>query len=409
MYENELINYTHRIKKKILYISKEDFPWDIRTDKICSSLSERYEVSILCRHQHNSLESEYYNDIYIKRIGFSFKSIFWTFPLSINPIWKYEIEKYIKECKPNLIIVREMHLAYAAGKLAQKYNIPIIMDMAENYPAAIKLWKKYNNSALKRYLFHKLKLADNIEVNSLKYMNGVITVCDEQHSRVQSLTKNILSFKTIYNTPEKNTFSKKTNIISDKITFGHHGHLTAEKKINVLLKSFILLCDLYYNSKSHNQANNIDFQLLIAGDGDCFQDLTNIANKSEFKDRITFTGNYEYAKLNKILDKIDVGVIPYEFNNFNNFTIHNKIFDFFAKGIPVIVSKAIPNANVVYSTNSGIVCDCEIVEELTHSMFEIIGNKYNYYAENSYFAFNNKYNWDIDSNNLIDFINDCIN
>jgi glycosyltransferase involved in cell wall biosynthesis len=302
-----------------------------------------------------------------------------------------------------------MHLAYAAGKLAQKYNIPIIMDMAENYPAAIKLWKKYNNSALKRYLFHKLKLADNIEVNSLKYMNGVITVCDEQHSRVQSLTKNILRFKTIYNTPEKNTFSKKTNVISDKITFGHHGHLTAEKKINVLLKSFILLCDLYYNSKSHNQANNIDFQLLIAGDGDCFQDLTNIANKSEFKDRITFTGNYEYAKLNKILDKIDVGVIPYEFNNFNNFTIHNKIFDFFAKGIPVIVSKAIPNANVVYSTNSGIVCDCEIVEELTHSMFEIIGNKYNYYAENSYFAFNNKYNWDIDSNNLIDFINDCIN
>ena len=216
--------------KKILYITKDDFPWDIRTDKICSGLGDSYNVRILCRKQKHSTSFESFKNYLIKRFGYLNIFNVLTFPLSLNPFWKSAIEKEIREFNPNLVIVREMHLAYAVGKIGKKYNIPVIMDMAENYPAAIKLWKKYNNNWFKRWLFHTYKLADKIEVKSLKYMKGIITVCDEQHKRVQSLCSHKLDFVTIYNTPEKQTFSRKYDLINNKITFGHHGYLTSEKK-----------------------------------------------------------------------------------------------------------------------------------------------------------------------------------
>lgn len=390
--------------KKILYITKDDFPWDIRTDKICSGLGDSYNVRILCRKQKHSTSFESFKNYSIKRFGYLNIFNVLTFPLSLNPFWKSAIEKEIREFNPNLVIVREMHLAYAVGKIGKKYNIPVIMDMAENYPAAIKLWKKYNNNWFKRWLFHTYKLADKIEVKSLKYMKGIITVCDEQHKRVQSLCSHKLDFVTIYNTPEKQTFSRKYDLINNKITFGHHGYLTSEKKIDTLIKSFSLLCDLYYNSKNVYDIKDIDFQLLIAGSGDCLDDLLLLANRSKYIDRITFLGNYQYEKLDSILERIDVGVIPYQVNDFNNYTIHNKIFDFFAKGIPVIVSEAIPNANVVKKTKSGLISNCDKIDELTHSMFEIIGEKYKFYSDNAFYAYEHTYNWTKDKNHLIDFI-----
>lgn len=150
-------------KQKVLYISKDDFPWDIRTDKICSSLSDNFEVYLLCRKQVNSLNTESYNNFTIKRFSNPFLPKLLNQPIPNNPIWRKVIKKNVEEIKPNIIIVREMHLASIATKIGSRYNIPVIMDMAENYPAAIQLWKKYNNSVLKRLIFHKLKLANIIE------------------------------------------------------------------------------------------------------------------------------------------------------------------------------------------------------------------------------------------------------
>lgn len=309
-----------------------------------------------------------------------------------------------------------MHLGKLVGDLGDELKIPVIMDMAENYPAAIKLWKKYNNSFIKRLIFHTFNLAEKIEKASIQKIGNIIIVCDEQHSRVIELVKHNINFATIYNTPLKSTFVNRINQNninqnnSNSITFGHHGYLTAEKNIENLVKAFLILCEKYYSEKK--KSDNLDFRLIIAGNGDCYDDISNIVQKSDYKSRVTLLGTYNYKSLDSILDKIDIGVIPYQVNDFNNYTIHNKIFDFFAKGIPVIVSEAIPNANVVRATNSGIVCDCEDLELLANNMYDLgveinncnIINQRHQYSINAFDSFENKYNWENDEKNLLKYV-----
>jgi len=423
--------------KKIFYISKEDFPWDIRTDKICNTLAKEYEVFIICRHQYNNKEIETYQNpnaeiierrkpIKIIRVGFKLRNKIQSFPISFNPYWKKKLRKNIIKYKPDLLIVREMHLGKLTGELGDEFRIPVIMDMAENYPAAIKLWKKYNNNFLKRLIFQTFNLGEKIEKASIQKIENIITVCDEQHQRLSNFVSHNINFETIYNTPLKSTFTndlgKLENIEINSITFGHHGYLTAEKNIENLVKAFLILCDNYYsdnysdNYSKRDKTKNIDFKLIIAGNGDCFDDIAKIIQTSEFKSRVKLLGSYNYNSLDKILDEIDIGVIPYQINEFNNYTIHNKIFDFFAKGIPVIVSEAIPNAKVVNDTNSGIVCDCEDLKLLAEKMFDLgieinnckLNKQRHQYSINAFDFYENKYNWENDEKNLLNYISEII-
>jgi hypothetical protein len=125
------------LKKKVLYIWKGPYPWDVRTAKFCESLNNNdYDVHLLARWKDDKYEKEKINNIIVHRVGYK-KNHKLSIPIPYNPIWKTAIQKKIKEILPDLIIVREIMLAEVSGKLAKKNNIPIIMDMAENYPAAM--------------------------------------------------------------------------------------------------------------------------------------------------------------------------------------------------------------------------------------------------------------------------------
>ena len=141
--------------KKILYIWKDKYPWDVRVAKFCNSLAESgYEIHMLARSCSEELQSGKIDDIYIHKLELD-KSGFSSLPVPFNPRWKRFIKRKIAEINPDLIIIREIMLGETAGKIAKENNIPIIMDMAENYPAAMREWKKYNSSRISKYIMQK--------------------------------------------------------------------------------------------------------------------------------------------------------------------------------------------------------------------------------------------------------------
>ncbi len=381
------------MKKVIFYIWKSEFPWDVRVEKICKSLVESgYKVFIICRWNNEDLETEVYKGINIIRIGFK-KNHKLFLPLPFNIFWKKEIEKLIINHKPDLLIVREIMLAKITGNIGKKYNINVIMDMAENYPAAMKEWKKYNNTFFKRLLLHNLKLADKTEKNSVRLMNSIITVCDEQNQRLNSQfnfpEENLM---IIHNTPD---FEKIENskIKNDVIVFGHHGYLTAEKSIGVFVEGFLLACEKLKN-----------IELRIIGDGDCLEDFQKVVNPSMYSDKIKFLGKYSIKELPDFLKQIDIGILPYQINDFNNYTLHNKIFDYFLFGKPVLLSDTNPFRRIIKETNAGLCKDLSTAEKVRDSILEIVEINLSEFQKNSRLAFENKYNWQIDKENLINFI-----
>ena len=224
-------------KKKVLYIWKSPYPWDVRVEKICKSLSKKYDVMILARWGGENKRTEYIDGIKVRRVGFKKNSKLST-PVSFNPYWKYEIERAINDYLPNLIIVREIMLGTVSGKLAKKYNIPIAMDMAENYPAIIKEWDNYKNSLLKRFLFQSLEISKRTEKNSLKYMNNVFVVCEENKDRLyEEYSYDDNKTVVIRNTPALNSYETERDF-SLPIKLGYHGYINTERNLFKFLAKF---------------------------------------------------------------------------------------------------------------------------------------------------------------------------
>jgi len=338
---------------------------------------------------------EHYHGIQIIRVGYELSWKLST-PVSMNPLWLKEIRKTAVRFNADMIIVREIILASAASKIAHDMGIPVIMDMAENYPAAMKLWKKYRQDILKMAFVHWFNIPEKVEEISIPKMDGIITVCFEQNQRLNTdYGVPFGKMRTVHNTPHINNFNgiRLGSNRPPKI-FGHHGYMTAEKNLENLLRGFILAAKEFP-----------DIELHLAGSGDCEPELKSIAHNSKFKSRIHFTGSYDYADLNKILSDIDVGVIPYNVNNFNNYTIHNKIFDFMASGKPVIVSNTEPYKRLIEETGAGFVIDCSKPENIADALRKMREADIINFAIKSLNSFYMKYNWSFDKMHLVKFIN----
>ena len=386
---------------KILYVFFKDFPWDVRADKITQSLKNAgFKVSIAARSVESNEFHEERNGIYIYRVGAGKKNSY-SLPFNFNPLWKQDLSKIASITKPDIIIVREMIIAKTAAIIAKRMNIPVIMDMAENYPAAMREWKKYNDSALSKFLVHNAKIPDKIERSSVRLMDGILTVCEEQIRRLNIKfhypEKNIT---VVHNTPEESTFEKaEKGVVNDDLVLCHHGFLTSEKSIMNFLKGFI---------KFKNETSN-NIKMVIAGSGDNFGDYQKVIKDHKAENFVIMTGEYKPGELAGIISGIDIGLIPYPKNDFNNYTIHNKIFDYFAAGKPVITSEAAPLKRIIAQTKAGISIDCEDPDQIFANMKMINEINWKELGKNAQKAYNGIYNWKNDEKTLIGFIKRYLN
>lgn len=380
-------------EKKILIIWFRHYPWDVRIEKIALSLNNAgYDVEILCRWRGEEKESERISGINIFRMGFKKNSLF-TAPFYKNKFWEKAIAGRIDNFHPDLLVVRDMYLGEMSGKAAHKRNIPVIMDMAEHYPGAMREWQKYNNSALKRFLMHKYKLPDKIEKKSVNAMDGIITVCDEQVERMQKQYNfSPAKMEVVHNIPINPFKNAKKGIINKEFMLFHHGNMTSEKSLKVFLKGFI------------KSAPNTNLKLMLAGSGENYEEYREIVHNADMNERIIFTGEYKFNELEDLLSKIDIGVIPYQINEFNNHTIHNKIFDFFAAGKPVITSEAKPLKRIVEETGAGISINCEDEDNIAEFLEKIYNHNWLKFSENASYHYEKKYNWLSEEKKLLNFI-----
>ena len=383
-------------RKKIIYVWKSPYPWDVRVEKICKSLAKEYEVLILAIWDKEAKKAEQIDGITVRRVGFREKPIK-SIPLSFNPIWNKELESVIKGYKPDAIIVREIMLGTLVGKLGMKYNIPTIMDMAENYPAVIKLFKKYKQNIFSRFLIHTLDLAKVVEKRSLKLIKNIIVVCDEQVDRLKSERyKSNHKFCVVENTPtlEENTKIEKT---FTKPIFGHHGNLTGDKSVFEFLQAVIELLNEGYDMEFH-----------IMGNGEIYQETKKIVDDSGHSDKIIMYGNWKNELYQKYLNTINFGVLPYAVNEFTNTTNFNKYYDFLKSGIPIVTSDTKPMARLNKQLGCGVTINVDSISDIKESIKKLYDCDYKALSTNAYKAYEERYKWSIDEKALLQFVKEVI-
>jgi glycosyltransferase involved in cell wall biosynthesis len=379
---------------RILYIWQAGYPWEIRVEKVCRTLQAfGYGVTVLARWKPGQPSEEECDGVRVVRVGCGLPGPA-SVPVPFNPVWSSAMQKVIGDWAPDLVIAREIMLAEGAAAICRKRAIPLIIDMAEHYPATMRAFEKYQRGVMRYLVFHA-RLPDRVERRAVARADGILTVCAEQNARLHASYGCPLDrMAVVHNTPDWRIFDsvRKGPTVPPRV-FAYHGHMTAQRGLDRLIRGFAQA------TRSHPQ-----IRLDLAGDGDARPGLIDLARRCGVAQQVCFTGKYRFCELSTLYSQTDVGLVAYPADESIDHTIGNKIFDYFACGKPVIVSPAAPLRRVVEETGAGLLLRDSSPEAIAEGLGQAMDIDLRPLADRGLAAARTKYNWEHDKRVVLDFI-----
>jgi len=394
---------------KICKIWDSDYPWDVRVEKICKTLiSAKHEVHLICRNKKIQKTYELIDGIHIHRLPCIIKNKklneIISFPAFFNPLWIYKIWKIIKEHNIEIIIVRDLPLALTAISIGRIIGLPVILDMAENYPEMINdLWTSANFRL--RNLFIRNPLAVKVvELVSIKYVDHIIVVVEESAERLIKLGINSDKITIMMNTPPlsrlsysvKKLYPGSLSNLKDDFIIIYLGLLEYPRGIETAISAMRIIVDKTDKCK-----------LVILGNGKDEQKFKELVYKLNLNDNVLFEGWVDYRRAFDYICSSDIGLVPHHATRSWNTTIPNKLFDYMSFGKPVIVSDAIPTKRIVEKERCGLVFKDRDPRSLSSAIIELYENKEfcKELGNRGKRAIESKYNWERESIKLIEVLN----
>ena len=261
-----------------------------------------------------------------------------------------------------MLIVRDLPLALSAILIGKVMNIPVVFDMAEDYPAMIRdIWSSSEFKGI-NFLLRNPYLTEIVERLSLNYSSHILVVAQESKHRLVS--KNQLHPKKITvvgNTPPISTMKPKDYRDDNKKRLVYVGGIQMGRGIQYVLDAMPLLL---------NKFNNIEF--VVIGDGYAKKDLMKLAVKNRVEDYVAWLGFIENSKIYDYLARSDIGIIPHSVTDHTNTTIPNKLFDYMKSGLPVIASNAAPMERIIAEANCGVTFESNNARDLAARVIELL-------------------------------------
>jgi glycosyltransferase involved in cell wall biosynthesis len=338
---------------RICKIWDADYPWDIRVEKVANSLGAAgHSVHLVCRNQGRQVRREQCGTFTVHRlpslpVALGPLHTVANFPHPLNPVWLRVIARVVRTSGTDLILVRDILLALPAIVVGKRYRIPVVLDMAENYPAMLRDRLRYTPTGLLGRLIRQPALARLVERVALRLVDHTIVVVEESRDRLVQAGVASQRLSIVCNTPrlEQWTPSAESDIsptVSERTTAVYLGNLDGSRGIDVAIRAIRHLKDA---------SRLVD--LCVIGDGPSIRGLRKLVSERGLSDRVTITGRLPFREVQALIARAHVGLIPHYSTEAWNTTIPNKLFDYMLLGLPVIVSDVRPTARIVRDTGCG--------------------------------------------------------
>jgi len=387
----------------ILYIWDADYPWDVRVEKICNSLHNAgNEIHIVARNLKKLPEHEIINGVHIHRmkaIQNDFTNYVLTFPFFLSPKWNGLIYKVIEKHRIDLIIVRDLPMAVAGVWAGDKYKLPVIFDMAEDYCAMLReIWKnkKYNGFNLVVRNPYFAKWIENYVIHRFEH---IFVVVEEAKDLVKKMGVRTEKISVIGNTPalRELQFSESCNPseiddLKARYSVIYTGGVTPDRGLSVVIEAI-----------PHIIPEIKDFLFVIVGKGFEIENLKRQIGKNGLEAYVKWVGWVQHDSLYKYIKASKIGIIPHYVTDHINTTIPNKIYDYMACGIPTIASDAIPMIRILSEERCGRLFKSGNAKSLAETMIGI-HNDPGTLGECGKAAILEKYNWEKDAEAMIEVV-----
>lgn len=386
----------------VLMMLETDFPPDIRVEnEIGQLLKLNYNVTIACY----TFSDRKLNDIYKgckvirKRISnFTYKTSVGAlkFPFYFN-FWRSFMSDILSKESYDILHVHDLPLTKVGIEIKNKYNIPLIIDLHENWPALIA--DAPHTQTLLGKLLSSNKQWEDYERNQLKSADGIITVVQEMKNRIAS--KGILKSKieVVENVLDIDAFPHNNIEPYKGLSLFYGGGLNFHRGLQVAIRGMAIIKDKIPNIK-----------LYIAGDGSYRSELEKLVVSLGLQDNVIFFGKMSQHDLLIEMMKSSVVLIPHLKSVQTDNSSPNKLYQYMYAKKPILSSDCNSLKRVIEDSNVGLVYKDDDPASFAENLNTLIlKNKDNVFGENGYKAVVNKYNWDNQRNVLRDIYERQIN
>ena len=383
-----------QMQASIVKIWDADYPWDVRVEKVGLALRDAgYVVHLVARNSQGKASDEYLDPFHMHRLA----ALPWLngalgFPAFFNPRWIRRIAEVTRQQKAKLLLVRDLPLAPSAIYVAKRFKLPIILDMAENYPQLMRdLWSG-PNFRWSDTLVRNPKIVEWVERWVIQHVDHIWTVVEESSDRIIQLGVPPERISVVTNTPTLErvaSFQGSGVIAGEKPVAVYMGVMEFHRGIETLLLAVAEL-----------KQSGHDWQLLMIGEGRDYEYLQQRAHELGIADRIEWTGWMKNAEVLERLPQCAAGMIPHHVTPAWNSTIPNKLFDYMAAGVPVVASDMKPVERVLRETGAGLCFRDRDASHLAEILRGMIPEAREQYAARGKHAIETRLHWEQEASTI---------
>ncbi|WBU43041.1 glycosyltransferase family 4 protein [Marinobacter alkaliphilus] len=384
----------------IVFVYKEDYPWDVRVEKIALALTEQgHSVTIVSRNLDQRPEKETIDTLKLHRLPrlelvplFLRKLL--NLPLWFSPIWILTILRAVRQENADLIIVRDLPLVRSALVIKRLLGTKVALDMAEVYPEMYASTALFSGNSLAQRLLKNPKVAERYESAVLPMIDHTLVMIEESRDRL--LRKSIAEDRVtiVSNTPPTDKFRGVVHKhTGTNLRLVYVGFITELRGLDLLIEAV---------AKYIERGNTADtIKVDIVGKGASKPKLERLIAKLGVANSVTIHGWLSQERVNELMAEANVGSLTYRVCGHWNHTIPNKIFDYMLAGLPVLATEVTPIKRIVLQENCGLICQdldvTDIAEKLERlrdpELRQLLG-------DNGYQAVRRTWNWDRDQKHL---------
>ncbi len=384
---------------RIVKIWDGDYPWDIRVEKIITALARSgHSVSLVCRNLKNLPPVDRMGPVRIfrlPRIRSKALNHFASFPYFFNVLWWKTIYETCRKEGAQVILVRDLPLALTAAVLGRRLRIPVVFDMAENYPAMLRA-RRYSGriSFHQRWILRNPDFAALIERLTLHRVEKIIVVAEENKGRLVQKGISPENIHLVSNTPDldrvtavepKDVLPERT-YFTERFTLIYAGLLGSVRGVETVVQALPQII-----------AKIPEAHLLVIGRGQSEEKLIRLVGEKGLGKYVTFKGWVDPGELPPYYRASRAGLIPHLATEHTNTTLPNKIFDYMAHGLPVIASDVGPLKRIVEEEKCGVTFAAGDADDFVRAVAKVYEDSDNHFGKNGKKAVFRRYNWREDS------------
>jgi glycosyltransferase involved in cell wall biosynthesis len=391
---------------EVLIIYKEDYPWDVRVEKLALTLKDGgHNVTIIARNRDQLPTIDESDGIAVRRLPVTrkfpeFVQTAVNLPFWFNPFWLWLLFKSSRNMKgtSGVVIVRDLPLVKAGIIVAKFRRSKVVFDMAECYPEMYESAAKFSSRSLATKILKSPWFAKKYEQNVVVRVDRILVMIQESKDRLLSMGVDEEKISIVSNTPPIDKFKGTSHEHrGNQLRIVYVGFLSKLRGLDLLIEG----AAHYIKTQGSADAIRID----IIGKGAQKEKLLALSKELGISDSVKIHGWLEQDQVDELMAQANVGALTYRVCGHWNHTIPNKIFDYMLAGLPVLATEVIPIARILRETDSGLVCkDLDPIDIADKMALLRDPKRRTTLGENGQTAIKSKYNWENDSKILTEAI-----